>query len=118
VLRSVGAFPQPARPRVVWAGVAEGAAELKDLQGRVDRELAREGFASDRRPFVPHVTLFRVRSAADAERARRLVRDLAELELGRGTVREVELKESVLTPQRAIHRSLARVALVAAPSAP
>lgn len=58
-----GAFPQPARARVVWAGVtAEPALEL--LQHAVEREFTPLGFPTEARQFRPHVTLGR--AARDA----------------------------------------------------
>jgi 2'-5' RNA ligase len=110
-LRGVGVFPNAGRPRVVWAAVDVGRAELETLHDRVDRELAGLGFAVETRRFVPHVTLFRVRSSADADLARRLLGELERVELGRGVVTELQLKESELTPRGAIHRSRVRVAL-------
>jgi 2'-5' RNA ligase len=57
-----GAFPSPARPRVLWVGVGRGAEELGSLAARVDGELARVGFAPEARAFSPHLTIGRVRS--------------------------------------------------------
>jgi len=58
----LGAFPSPARARVLWAGVDEGAAEAAALAGRVDEALAPLGFAREAREFSAHVTLGRVRT--------------------------------------------------------
>ena len=53
-----GAFPDPRRPRVLWAGVeAEPALEL--LQHAVEREFEPLGFPTEARPFRPHLTLGR-----------------------------------------------------------
>ena len=59
-LHGVGAFPGMERPRILWVGVAEGALELRALQGRVDLALQRVGFAADDRPWHPHLTIGRV----------------------------------------------------------
>lgn len=60
-VRGLGAFPTPRRARVIWAGLAAGAAELGRLAARVDAGLAELGFAPEARPFAAHVTLARVR---------------------------------------------------------
>jgi len=68
-LRGGGAFPNPARPRVLWVGIAEGAAELASLADRVNAEVNRLGWTPDDRPFAPHLTLARtdgVNGAADS----------------------------------------------------
>jgi 2'-5' RNA ligase len=60
-LRGLGAFPSPARPRVIWAGVASGGAALAGLAARVEEALAALDFTREARPFAAHVTLGRVR---------------------------------------------------------
>ena len=66
----IGAFPNLARPQVLWVGVrALGLARLSDV---VETSCAAEGFPRETRPFRPHVTLGRIRT-----RARRIAPDLA-----------------------------------------
>lgn len=62
-LAGVGAFPDRRRPRVIWVGLDAGdeAAAMRDLHTGLERDLARLGFASEGRPFSPHLTLGRVR---------------------------------------------------------
>ncbi len=60
-IEALGAFPTPTRPRVIWAGIADGKAELAALADRVERELSALGFAGEERAFSPHVTLGRVK---------------------------------------------------------
>lgn len=60
-VEGLGAFPTPTRPRVVWAGLGPGAAQVAEIAGRVESALAELGIASDERAFAAHVTLGRVR---------------------------------------------------------
>ncbi|MHC5011127.1 MAG: RNA 2',3'-cyclic phosphodiesterase [Planctomycetota bacterium] len=59
----LGAFPNAARARVVWAGVSEVEAPgaLSDLARAVGRELRPLGFPPESRRYHPHVTLGRLR---------------------------------------------------------
>lgn len=57
-----GVFGRPDRPRVLWAGV-EAPPELGELQRALADSLRTAGFPLESRPFVPHVTLGRVRSS-------------------------------------------------------
>jgi 2'-5' RNA ligase len=82
-----GAFPRPARPRVLWAGLAGDVPALAALAVAVGAEV----------PYVPHVTVARIREphydATDA---------LAALEGVRGepwTVTEAVLMRSVPGPK-------------------
>jgi len=60
-VRGLGAFPSNTRPRVLWAGVGAGAADVTTLAARTDETLAALGFPREARPFAAHVTLGRVR---------------------------------------------------------
>jgi 2'-5' RNA ligase len=65
--------------------------------------LREANFPAEDRPLVPHVTLFRVRSAADASRARRVLAEASDRRFGATVVRSVTLWESQLRPTGAIH---------------
>jgi len=56
VLDRLGTFP---RARVGWLGCGEAPADLAAFQGRLVEGLRGAGFAVDRRPWVPHLTLYR-----------------------------------------------------------
>lgn len=64
----VGAFPTPRRPRTVWAGVADGAAELTRLHTALEAPLLDLGaYRREERAFTPHLTLGRVKSEPDGQ---------------------------------------------------
>lgn len=60
-LGRAGAFPSPARARVLWLDLARGAGDMKALARSLDTALVAHGFESEARPFSPHLTLGRVR---------------------------------------------------------
>jgi len=64
VTRGAGAFPSPARARVLWAGVDDGG-RLSGLARSLGEATAALGFARETRPFHGHVTLGRLREPAD-----------------------------------------------------
>jgi RNA 2',3'-cyclic 3'-phosphodiesterase len=59
-LQGLGFFPARGAPRQLWVGVRPEP-ELDALQRRIVRALADEGIQLERRRFVPHVTLARLR---------------------------------------------------------
>jgi 2'-5' RNA ligase len=69
-LGAAGAFPEPRRARVLWLGLAEGAAPMGGLAGSLDAALDRIGFAREERDFSAHLTLGRVREPHDDWTAR------------------------------------------------
>lgn len=79
-LTDLGAFPTPARARVVWLGI-EAPPALELLQDRLERRSEAIGFPPEGVPFRPHVTLGRVR---EGHRCR-----LAEIQAAAGVVEPV-----------------------------
>ena len=95
-LNGGGAFPRPQRARVLWAGV-EGDVDALTGLARASRRAARAARVEvERKPYVPHVTVARLRHGGDATAA------VAALDAVRGdewTVGEVVLMRSVLGPK-------------------
>src|SRR5207253_6777135 len=62
----VGAYPNLRRPKVLWAGVDEGAEELIALFLAIEEPLFEAGFyRKEERAFSPHLTLGRAKEEAD-----------------------------------------------------
>ncbi len=109
-LVGLGAFPNPARPRVVWVGVTQGFEELKTIRDTIERGLRRLGFAPEREEFVPHITLARIKGGNTAPLAK-LISLYSNYEFGEIEVTRIRLKQSILTPRGPIYRTLKEVAL-------
>lgn len=62
-LHGVGGFPDAQQPRVVWMGVDEGEAALREMYLALQDQLHLWGINKDRKPYVPHMTLGRVKRA-------------------------------------------------------
>ena len=60
-ISGLGVFPNPRRPRVLWAGVKGDLEALAALQLAVDEAVGKLGLPMEDRPFSPHLTLGRVR---------------------------------------------------------
>jgi 2'-5' RNA ligase len=110
-VRGLGAFPTPTRPRVIWAGVSEGADTMVELAGRVDTALAVLGFPPEARPFSPHVTLGRVRVPRRDPALAEALAGGEGREFGRVRVGRVALMQSRLSPKGSEYTELAGVPL-------
>ena len=104
----LGAFPSRTRPRVLWAGIDDGAAATATLAGHVDRVLAPLGFPPEGRVFSAHVTLGRVRAPRPNPR---LAEALSGGAFGRQRVDRLSLMRSELSPRGACYAELAAVPL-------
>jgi 2'-5' RNA ligase len=68
-LGGAGAFPDAARARVMWLGVAEGTSVLARVATAVTERTAVLGYEADTRSFRPHLTLARFRDPTEARGA-------------------------------------------------
>ena len=108
ILGGLGAFPNPKRPRVIWAG-SEAPGELSALQKAIEAETRKLGYPAEERPFSPHLTLGRIAQNARPEEVVQVARALSEVkvgELGRVSVERVHLFRSDLRPSGAVYTSL------------
>jgi RNA 2',3'-cyclic 3'-phosphodiesterase len=107
-VRGLGAFPAPARPRIIWVGL-EPAAPLAALAVALDAALGTLGIPRESRPFAAHVTLGRVR---ESRRNPALAEALARpAECGRLPVTRLSLMRSELHPRGARYTELTGVVL-------
>jgi len=60
-VEGLGAFPNPRRPRVVWAGLGGEIEILQEIAERVDRVCASFGVKPEKRPFRAHITIGRLK---------------------------------------------------------
>jgi len=62
-IQNLGAFPNPRRPNVIWAGVETLSGTLLEVQAAVEAAARAIGLPPDDKPFHPHITLARIRDA-------------------------------------------------------
>ncbi len=100
-----GVFPGFRNPRVVWGGVRDNGG-FSALKEAVDRALEVLGFERDDKPFVPHITLGRVKKASMEDK--RIIRQFCEGKVSYGslTVGEVILYRSILKPEGAEYKKI------------
>jgi RNA 2',3'-cyclic 3'-phosphodiesterase len=112
-VEALGAFPSPARPRVVWAGItSDDLGPLGELRKAVVRAATQSGYRPDDPRFHPHVTLGRIRS----DRGRpcdltEIVRREQARSAGAFPVVEVVTYASALGPKGATYAPLNRARL-------
>ena len=92
----LGVFPGPRRPRVFWAGMTAGLAELGRLARAIETAMEALGFPREARPFAGHVTLGRARSTRGVAPIATALAEAGAQELGAWTAAEVVLFQSHL----------------------
>ena len=110
---SLGCFPNPRRPRVIWIGL-DIPHQLNKLQRQIDTTAARLGYSAEDKPFSPHLTIGRIREQS-APTELQTLRDLLERTtigvLGTFTVREICLFKSDLKPGGPVYTRLLTIPL-------
>jgi RNA 2',3'-cyclic 3'-phosphodiesterase len=61
-LSCLGTFGSPRYPRVIWMGIEESSGSLVSVHRILNQQLLQRGFEVETRPFLPHLTLARLRS--------------------------------------------------------
>jgi len=111
-ISGLGAFPNLKQPRVLWVGISGELDKLLGLQRNIDSALSPLGFTKEKRPFVPHLTLARIRERASPGE-RRTFGDLVVSTIFEDkyhiAVDAISLMRSQLTPAGAIYTRLSVV---------
>jgi len=100
---SIGVFPNPNSPRVIWIGVTDGINELEKLAEMIRSKLSDIGFSPDKK-FKPHVTIFRVKNKIEDLTSK--LEKFSSCSFGKQLVSEIKLKKSELTPNGPIYTDL------------
>ena len=109
----VGAFPNARRANVLWAGVQ--ARGLEGIAGRVTRATLDLGEKPEKRVFVPHVTLARLRAPRDVSA---FLAPYAGVEFGQAPFDEVALFASRPEVGGSVYERIASVRLPSQASMP
>jgi len=109
VLKGVGAFPSMRRVNVVWVGIEQGSTELLHVVSQLEPKLRGIGFKPDRRGFVPHITVARVKSGRNRDVLANTVANVSGMEFGGFGVDAIKLKKSVLTPKGPMYSTIHEV---------
>jgi 2'-5' RNA ligase len=104
-LAGTGVFPASGRPRILWAGI-EGAETLQSLQQAVEKEMESLGFPREKRPFRPHITLGRIRSASRLPQLLEKLNRQRDRRFGDLAVGGIALFQSTLRPTGAVYHRL------------
>lgn len=108
-----GCFPPRGNVRVVWGGVTDSDGRLSALVERVEAAMESLGFARERRPFSPHITVGRVREGAATD-ALRSALGAASLASAEQEVAGMTLMSSVLSPRGPTYTPVCRARLAKA----
>jgi len=105
-INGLGAFPDLHYPRVVWAGITEGADQMKNVFSQLEPRLQRLGFTPDPKGFNPHLTIARVKSGKNKAHLAEFITKNATYDFGTVNAKCLRLKKSDLTPRGPVYATL------------
>jgi 2'-5' RNA ligase len=108
----IGAFPDLRRPQVIWIGMTGDIERLMVIQKNIEQVLSVLGFPAEDRPFIPHLTLGRVRYNKKSSGLASKIQGLKDINFTPFTVNELILYKSTLRPGGAIYTPLRRLPLI------
>lgn len=112
-LGGLGFFPNPRRPRVLWAGLTEGAVEMANLHDALEGALMDLGcYRREERGYTPHVTLGRIKSDDLTPEFRAGINAATTWRGGRQPVRDVHVLSSELERSGPMYTVLSRCKLL------
>jgi 2'-5' RNA ligase len=109
--RTLGCFPHPSRPRVLWMGLEDPQQALAHLQQRLESALTPLGFPPETRPLHPHLTLARAQQMRGRGQLLPLLQSYQHRVFGELAVAEIQLFQSHLRRAGAVYTVLHSVTL-------
>ena len=105
-INGLGVFPTLNYPRIVWAGITEGADNLRNIFEQIEPQIHDLGFVPDPKGFSPHLTIARVRSGANKQNLVNLVTKQANYDFGIIRADCLRLKKSQISPRGPTYSTL------------
>ena len=105
-IKGLGVFPDLHYPRVVWAGITEGADQLNNIFAQLEPSLRSLGFAPDSKGFSPHLTIARVRSGKNKPQLGEFITRNAGYDFGTIRAECFRLKKSLFSPKGPVYSTL------------
>ncbi len=110
MVKGVGVFPDLQRPRVIWFGM-DNTDLLTLLAQDIDQQMAQLDYEKEKRPFVPHITMGRIKYLRDRRILRRLVDRYKDTYFQNVDIDEFILFQSDLRPSGAVYTALGKYPL-------
>jgi 2'-5' RNA ligase len=107
----IGAFPNSRNPKVIWAGLRVED-RLTGFQQKLEAALAETGFGPEDRPFVPHLTLGRLRDGLARKDIAGLIEQFSSEQFGRFEASHIMYYKSDLQPSGPVYTVIKDITLM------
>ncbi len=97
-LKGTGVFPNEKYVKILWVGI-QYADPLRPIVISLNEKLAHLGFQKETKPFSPHLTIGRMKSATGKHEVLEVLHNFTDIEFAEIPVHSIKLKQSILTPK-------------------
>ncbi|MFC1643685.1 RNA 2',3'-cyclic phosphodiesterase, partial [Chlamydiota bacterium] len=104
-----GVFPNFSDPKILWVGIEQGADRISNLAKKIDDLLQPIGFKKEKRAFVPHITIARIKNINNKDMFKEKVLKYKETFFAEETISMISLMKSDLTSQGAVYTSIKEI---------
>lgn len=104
-VKGCGTFGSKKEPQVIWLGI-QNADLLVELYHNLNKHLAPLGFVPDKKIFIPHLTIGRVKSISNTLSLRSLETQFSNQTFATVDARSLYLIESLLRPQGPLYKTV------------
>lgn len=111
-IRGVGSFPNNRAPRIIWAGISEGADRIAEIKHALDKALTPQGFGIEKRAFVSHLTIARVKFCHDQRGLQQRLESESAFSLQETVINELHVIKSTLTQDGPVYEILRSFPLI------
>ena len=109
-LKGLGAFPSAINPEIIWIGINDPKGMFAQWSHIINHQMASLGIKNELRPFIPHITIGRLRSKRSEESLSQIITLLQTPSL-LFRINNITLFQSRLTNQQPEYTVLHRWAL-------
>jgi RNA 2',3'-cyclic 3'-phosphodiesterase len=109
--KGLGVFPGIKKPRVFWIGISGDVKPLSEIQANLEKNLEKNGFSKENRPFKSHLTMGRFKGDIHPENLFDILRSFSDFTSEPFEVKELVLYKSELKPSGALYTKLQTVYL-------
>ena len=102
----IGVFPNLKHPRVIWLGLKSIPPELIKLKNDIETVIAPIGFPEEKREFLPHLTISRIKKKKLTEIEKKFIKTNKKYDIGELEVNKIDFIESQLTSKGAVYTTL------------
>ena len=104
--KGLGVFPNLYNPKILYVKVEDKDGFLYSVNSFVETELEKLGFKKELKPFLPHITIKRIKHEVDQNKFLPKFKRFENVDFGTQKSVEVNIIESFLTPKGAIYKKL------------